>query len=92
MAADAGRMRQLLHNLIKNALEACAEEPVPLGIEHPGLDGERFNGVELRVRDYGPGFAEDVMGRLFEPYVTTKPEAPAWACPSSRRLWRSITA
>jgi nitrogen fixation/metabolism regulation signal transduction histidine kinase len=29
--------------------------------------------VRLQVRDNGPGFASAVLGRIFEPYVTTKP-------------------
>jgi nitrogen fixation/metabolism regulation signal transduction histidine kinase len=34
------------------------------------LDGR--NGVRLRVRDHGPGFSQDRLARVFEPYVTTK--------------------
>jgi len=29
-------------------------------------------GVRLRVRDHGPGFSQDMLARVFEPYVTTK--------------------
>ena len=87
VAADAGRMRQLLHNLIKNALEACAEQsPCRLELSTRALASERFNGVELRVRDYGPGFAEDVMGRLFEPYVTTKPRGTGLGMPIVKKI------
>ncbi|CAK0778226.1 two-component system, NtrC family, nitrogen regulation sensor histidine kinase NtrY [Gammaproteobacteria bacterium] len=70
---DLGRLRQLLHNLIKNALEAAA------GTEHPGItlrtrriNEENCRCVELRVEDSGPGIPEHIMERLFEPYVTTK--------------------
>ncbi|CAK0741858.1 two-component system, NtrC family, nitrogen regulation sensor histidine kinase NtrY [Gammaproteobacteria bacterium] len=73
LEADLGRLRQLLHNLIKNALEAVA------GIEQPSItlrtrnlyeNNNRY--VELRVEDTGPGIPEHIMARLFEPYVTTK--------------------
>ena len=68
--ADPGRLRQLLHNLLKNALEAQAERIAGF-VE---LRSERRGGqVALTVRDGGPGFAADVIGRAFEPYVTTKP-------------------
>lgn len=68
--ADPGRLRQLLHNLLKNALEAQAERIAGF-VE---LRSERRGGqAALTVRDGGPGFAADVVGRAFEPYVTTKP-------------------
>lgn len=73
--ADPGRLRQLLHNLIKNALEAGqGQEPFELTLAT--LAGrERYEGmVELQVRDNGPGFSEEVLAQLFEPYVTTKPK------------------
>ena len=70
---DADRIRQLLHNLIKNALEACEDEtekPVMISTNrsHTGADEH----IELRVRDRGPGIAEDLLESLFEPYVTNK--------------------
>ncbi len=72
--ADAGRLRQLLHNLIKNADEAHAEEQtVALAISSQCLRQEACRFVELRIRDRGPGFPEELLDRLFEPYVTDKP-------------------
>jgi len=75
--ADAGRLRQLLHNLIKNAIEATAAEvgeAVPAQITlatHVGSeDGRPY--VELSVTDNGPGFSAEMLDKLFEPYVTTK--------------------
>jgi nitrogen fixation/metabolism regulation signal transduction histidine kinase len=73
--ADPGRLRQLLHNLVKNALEAgaCGEQPVNLRIEARCIESDcRF--VELTVSDDGPGIPEEMLGRLFEPYVTNKPK------------------
>lgn len=71
--ADMGRMRQLLHNLIKNALEACAELE-RARIEIVTARETRFQQpyVLLSVRDNGRGFAHHMFDRLFEPYVTTK--------------------
>ena len=83
--ADSGRLRQLLHNLIKNAQEAGLEprqgasssEPRPreaTQIDISGslsVDGDR-NWYELCIRDYGPGIPDALRERLFEPYTTSK--------------------
>jgi PAS domain S-box-containing protein len=73
--ADAGRMRQLLHNLIKNGMEALDGVKDPrLEIETRCVREARCTVVELSVRDNGPGVPEEFMPRLFEPYVTSKPK------------------
>ncbi len=69
VAGDAALLRQLLHNLLKNANEALAEMPDPkLRVSTRRVEG----GVELCVADNGPGFPAELMSRLFEPYATTK--------------------
>jgi nitrogen fixation/metabolism regulation signal transduction histidine kinase len=68
---DPGRLRQLLHNLIKNAQEAVGEDGDPVLVTTRYLVAETV--VELEVRDHGPGIADDLLGTLFEPYVTAKP-------------------
>jgi len=73
ISADAGRLRQVLHNLLLNARDALAGRPQPrvrLATHAVTDDGAHF--VELRVEDNGPGFPDQLLGRLFEPYVTTK--------------------
>jgi nitrogen fixation/metabolism regulation signal transduction histidine kinase len=70
---DAGRLRQLLHNLFKNALEAVRDrEDGRLVIRSRWVleAGDRF--IDLSFEDNGGGFADEVLERLFEPYVTTK--------------------
>ncbi|MDH5784249.1 MAG: ATP-binding protein [Chromatiales bacterium] len=72
--ADVGRIRQLLHNLVKNAIEARTDgNPISLRLlVHCAEKGScRF--VELRFEDSGPGFDEEMLDQLFEPYVTSKP-------------------
>ena len=72
---DAGRLRQLLHNLIKNALEAVREMPEARIIVSTGrVGGMEANQIELCVEDNGPGFEPDVLENIFEPYVSTKPK------------------
>ena len=70
---DAGRLRQLLHNLFRNALEAVRRQPRGELLVQARwiLDaGERYIG--LSFEDNGSGFSDEVLERLFEPYVTTK--------------------
>jgi nitrogen fixation/metabolism regulation signal transduction histidine kinase len=69
--ADPAMLRQVLHNLFQNALDALT------GVESPRILVSTTlgtGGVLLTVRDNGTGIAEGVMGRIFEPYVTTKPK------------------
>jgi nitrogen fixation/metabolism regulation signal transduction histidine kinase len=63
------RLRQVFHNLISNAVDAQADVPNPrIAITLSASDGEAM----LAFEDGGPGFAEDILARAFEPYVTTK--------------------
>jgi nitrogen fixation/metabolism regulation signal transduction histidine kinase len=71
--ADIGRMRQLLHNLIKNALEAMDYQTGELLISTRCAEEHACRYVELKLQDTGPGFPEELIGQLFEPYVTSKP-------------------
>lgn len=69
VAGDAALLRQLLHNLLKNADEALAEVANP----QVRVSTRRVQaGVELCVADNGPGFPAELFNRLFEPYATTK--------------------
>ena len=72
---DAGRLRQLLHNLIKNALEAVKGRPdARITVSTGAVDGPEKSQIELCVEDNGPGFEQDVLENIFEPYVSTKPK------------------
>ena len=72
---DAGRIRQLLHNLLKNALEALGGE-ADASVIISTASGEEAGGgyIELCVDDNGPGFQADELDSIFEPYVSTKPK------------------
>ncbi len=73
--ADPGRIRQLVHNLVKNALEALEEHGGGrLCISTRREQGMVGDHVELRFTDDGPGFPDALRANLFEPYVTTKPK------------------
>ena len=73
ISGDAGRMRQLLHNLFKNTLEAVRERKdgeLKIHSQWMLVAGERF--IDIAFIDNGSGFSDAVLERLFEPYVTTK--------------------
>jgi nitrogen fixation/metabolism regulation signal transduction histidine kinase len=72
---DATQLRQVVHNLVQNALDAVAEQPdgrVTVSTELIRGDHGPSRAVRLAVQDNGPGFADKVLKRAFEPYVTTK--------------------
>ena len=72
--ADSMQIRQVLHNLVQNAQDAL-ENRKNAG-ERPEIEvrtelaGDK---VRLTIADNGGGFPEEMMARIFEPYVTTKP-------------------
>ncbi|HAS50320.1 MAG TPA: two-component sensor histidine kinase [Gammaproteobacteria bacterium] len=73
--ADKGRLRQLLHNLVKNAIEAIRDgHGSNLSIQTRREHVTGADCVELSVCDDGPGFPEHLIASAFEPYVTTKPK------------------
>ncbi len=65
---DAGELQQVVTNLVLNAYDAMEENGGTLRLEL-GADGGR---ARLAVRDTGGGIAPELMGRIFEPFVTTK--------------------
>jgi len=71
--ADGAQIRQVIHNLIQNAqdaLENMRQQGNPVIEVRTELAGDR---VRLAVSDNGGGFPEELMARIFEPYVSTKP-------------------
>jgi len=72
---DAPRMRQLIHNLIKNSLEAQAgSDQRMIKLSTREVMHQRRRMLELVTEDNGPGFPIDLLSRLFEPYITSKPK------------------
>ncbi|MBA4176692.1 MAG: PAS domain-containing sensor histidine kinase [Leptothrix sp. (in: Bacteria)] len=72
---DATQLRQVIHNLVQNGLDAVADRPdgrVELITSVARGEHGELRAVRLTVIDNGPGFADKVLKRAFEPYVTTK--------------------
>jgi nitrogen fixation/metabolism regulation signal transduction histidine kinase len=85
--ADRGRVRQILNNLVTNAIEALegVAEPrieVATRLEEAG----RVPQVLITVSDNGPGFRADLLGRAFDPYVTSKAKGTGLGLAIVRRI------
>lgn len=73
ISGDPTRIRQVLHNIIKNAFETNGGDEVRkllISTRLGATDNHSF--VELVFEDNGPGFPAELLDRLFEPYVTSK--------------------
>ncbi len=71
IVADDVRLRQLLHNLLKNAQEAVGKKGF-IKVSTRFVEEANRYWVELSIEDSGCGIAEEVEQNLFDPYVTTK--------------------
>lgn len=80
---DETQLRQVIHNLLQNALDAVDEVPSSPGftpridvttekVTYHNASGEICIAVRLSVMDNGPGFQQKMLSRIFEPYTTTK--------------------
>jgi nitrogen fixation/metabolism regulation signal transduction histidine kinase len=72
LSADHGRLRQMLHNLIRNAKEAAADSPASIDISTRVSEEGSGRWLRLELGDRGPGFPDMVLEQPFEPYVTSK--------------------
>jgi nitrogen fixation/metabolism regulation signal transduction histidine kinase len=71
--ADSAQIRQVIHNLVQNSQDAL--ENARLAGVSPAIEVRTellADKVCLAISDNGGGFPEDLMSRIFEPYVTTK--------------------
>jgi nitrogen fixation/metabolism regulation signal transduction histidine kinase len=73
--ADRGRLRQIVHNLLANSIEALEGSAGPqIRVITRRIDRGGVAYAEICVEDNGPGFPADMIGQVFDPYVTTKPK------------------
>ncbi len=92
--ADAQQLRQILHNLIKNAIEAYPSNADGLPIiqiqtEATTLQADSLmptQAVKLTIRDNGSGFAESVLARMFEPYNSNKIHGTGLGLPIVKKI------
>ncbi|MEM6808254.1 MAG: ATP-binding protein [Pseudomonadota bacterium] len=87
LEADNGRVRQLLHNLLRNAVEALAdrdEGEIDVGVSQHERFGADF--IRITVEDNGPGFQAGRLEQVFDPYVTSKPKGTGLGLAIVRKL------
>jgi len=80
---DATQLRQVIHNLLRNAedaLEGRADGRIEIVTRQ---DGRR---ARLIIGDNGPGFPPDLLPRIFEPYVTTKSRGTGLGLPIVKKI------
>ncbi len=92
--ADAQQLRQILHNLIKNAIEAypANTEGIPViriqtestSLQSGGLMPSQA--VKLTISDNGTGFSEPVLARMFEPYNSNKVHGTGLGLPIVKKI------
>ena len=83
MYADATAMRQVLHNIFKNAAEAAEEAAQPqVHIHTANADGK----ITLTVANNGKSFGKDMLANAFEPYVTDKPTGTGLGLPVVKKI------
>ncbi len=67
--ADQNKLRQVIINLLENSQDALKEiknKKIMISIRN------KIGGIELTVEDNGVGIPDIIIGRIFEPYVTSK--------------------
>ena len=83
MYADTTAMRQVLHNIFKNAAEAAEEAAQPqVHIHTANADGQ----ITLTVANNGKSFGKNMLANAFEPYVTDKPTGTGLGLPVVKKI------
>lgn len=71
--ADIGRVRQILHNLVRNSIEALENtENGQIDVHVSVAEIDYIDVMQIKVEDNGPGFDESSLTQVFDPYVTSK--------------------
>jgi two-component system sensor kinase FixL len=83
--ADRVQVEQILVNLVRNGIEAAAERTS--GEKQVKVRISQSNGeICVVVEDNGPGVADEIAGRLFEPFTTSKPRGMGLGLLLSRQI------
>lgn len=83
MYADTTAIRQVLHNIFKNAAEAAEEAAQPeVHIHTDNTDGK----ITLTIANNGKSFGKDMLANAFEPYVTDKPTGTGLGLPVVKKI------
>lgn len=88
ISADPRLLEQVFTNLISNAVEAMSQLPNgTLGIIIQEIQTiSNHPQIEIKITDNGPGIPEEVAGRIFEPFITTKKTGTGLGLAISKRI------
>ncbi len=84
IVADGEGLRQVLVNLIHNAVDAVRNSSEPRRVT-VGL-GRHESGVEIRISDSGPGVSDEMLPRIFDPFVSAKAQGTGLGLAISKRI------
>ncbi|MBI5419317.1 MAG: PAS domain S-box protein, partial [Deltaproteobacteria bacterium] len=79
---DGVRIKQVVTNIVRNALEAAPEGEGRVTVNVAGKDGS----VRLAVEDDGPGMRPEEIAKVFQPFYTTKAQGVGLGMPIVKRL------
>lgn len=80
---DANQLRQVIHNLLRNGEDALENvDAAELGIRTEAAGAYAL----LRISDNGKGFPVEILPRVFEPYITTKPRGTGLGLPIVKKI------
>ena len=73
--ADASRLRRVFNNLLHNAFDATrGNSHTVIKVKSDFVSNHGLDFIEVKIRDSGAGIPADLIDRIFEPYVTSKPK------------------
>jgi len=82
IVADPQQLRQIFINLLLNAHEAMAQE----GTLTVKTSHDSSPSIEISISDTGKGISKDVLGKIFQPFFTTKPKGTGLGLAISKQL------
>jgi signal transduction histidine kinase len=81
MRGDAAKLRTAFRNIITNAVEAISQKgDVSIAVSR----GERR--LVIAIRDTGPGMGRETIGRIFDPYFSTKDSGTGLGLPIAKKI------
>ncbi|WP_310493404.1 sensor histidine kinase [Dechloromonas sp.] len=80
---DATQLRQIIHNLLRNAEDALEGRDATRILIQTEAVGRQ---ASLTIADNGPGFPVELLPRIFEPYVTTKARGTGLGLPIVKKI------
>jgi signal transduction histidine kinase/putative methionine-R-sulfoxide reductase with GAF domain len=81
IAVDPDQIRQVIWNLLSNAVQAMGEGGKLMLVTRPASEDEGGNGVVFLVGDTGGGIPHDVVHNIFNPFFTTKTKGTGLGLP-----------